>query len=116
MCEIEPAIFILDRNPHTFPDPDNFKPSRWADLPEHRYTTFGSGARACLGRKFGQIEALALLSCLLREWKVEVVLREGETREEYEERVLGSAGMPGLTFGVIGEMKVRFVRRSYARE
>ncbi|RXW16540.1 hypothetical protein EST38_g9312 [Candolleomyces aberdarensis] len=110
------SVFIdmvsIHRNPHTFPDANKFQPSRWADLPEHRYTTFGSGPRACLGRKFAQIEALTMLSSLLRDWKVDVVLRDGETGEEYEERVMGNAGMPGMTFGVIGEMKVQFTRRT----
>jgi hypothetical protein len=64
-----------------------------------------------MGRKFAQIEALALLSSVFRDWKVDVVLRDGETREGYEERVMGSAGMPGMTFGVTGEMRLQFTRR-----
>jgi cytochrome P450 len=71
---------------------------------------FGVGPRACIGRKFAQIEALCFLSLLLRDWKLEVVLENGETQEMYEQRVMGKAGIVGLAFGV-GPLPLKFVKR-----
>jgi cytochrome P450 len=59
---------------------------------------FGMGPRACIGRKFAQAEVLCFLCLLLREWKLDVVLRDGETVEEYERRVMGNASMTGTAF------------------
>lgn len=42
------------------------KPRRGAYLP------FSEGARACLGRRFAQVEALAVLAVLFSEWSVEL--------------------------------------------
>ena len=101
-----------DHNPNTFPDPEKFVPSRWYDIPEHDVTVFGAGPRACIGRKFGQTEAMTFLSLFLRDWKVNIILGEGESREEYEEKVMGKAGRTaGLAFGV-AEISLKLTRRS----
>jgi len=90
----------VHHDPHIFPDPEKFIPSRWFCAPEHAISMFGIGPRACIGRKFAVTEALAFLAMLLREWKFDVCLKDGESREEYEESVMTQAGMIGLAFGV----------------
>jgi len=61
-----------------------------------------------LGRKFGMTESIAFLTLLLRGWKVEPLLVNGETREQWRARV--SEATLVLTLGV-ADMPIRLVRR-----
>lgn len=70
---------------------------------------FSFGPRTCLGHKFAKVEAVCFLTNLLREWKVEVVLREGETIEGWKERILTPQFGVTLT---LGQVPVRLVRRN----
>jgi Cytochrome P450 len=72
---------------------------------------FGIGPRACIGRKFGTVESLAFLVMFLREWKVDIVLKEGETREDWRQRVVENASQVGLTFGIVADVDVKLRRR-----
>ncbi|KAJ3512000.1 hypothetical protein NMY22_g15467 [Coprinellus aureogranulatus] len=99
------------RDPYVFDRPHEFVPSRWKTISEHKVPVFGYSARACIGRKFAQTEALSFLSCVLRDWRVDPVLENGETKEAYMERVMGAAAQDGLTFGVKGQLNLRFTRR-----
>ncbi|EPS96416.1 hypothetical protein FOMPIDRAFT_1053342, partial [Fomitopsis schrenkii] len=69
---VEPGVRIfidmvgIHYDPETFADPERFKPSRWYGAHEPDLTVFGLGPRACLGRKFSMMEAVCLLSLLLR--------------------------------------------------
>ncbi|KZV65868.1 cytochrome P450 [Peniophora sp. CONT] len=99
------------RNPHYFEDPHVFRPSRWANAPDHDFFGFGFGPRACVGRRFAQIESVAIITTLLREWKIEPVLQEGETPSGFETRVLGNAGLVGTSFALI-RVPLKFSKRS----
>ncbi|KAJ6447909.1 cytochrome P450 [Mycena vitilis] len=104
-------MIALHHNPDTFPDPDVFRPSRWYGVSEHDITMFGMGPRACIGRKFSHTESLCFLVLVLRDWKVGVPLCAGETCKNYEEHVMGRAGMEGgLGFGV-GPVSLKLTRR-----
>ncbi|KAK7687596.1 hypothetical protein QCA50_008810 [Cerrena zonata] len=99
------SLVIIDmvgvhHDPHVFPEPEKFNPSRWYGASDHDMTMFGAGPRACIGRKFSQLEALTFFSLLLRDWKVDVLLQPNETRAQYAERVMEKASMIGLAFGV----------------
>jgi cytochrome P450 len=72
---------------------------------------FGIGPRACIGRKFGIVESLAFLAMLVREWKVEIVLKEGETREDWRQRVVENAASVGMTFGIAVGVDLKLRRR-----
>jgi cytochrome P450 len=96
-------------NPRYFDEPEKYKPSRWYDLPnDEAFTAFGFGPRACIGRKFATVEAVCFLTLLLRDFKVEPLLRTGETKAQWQDRALD--GKVGLTLGVVN-VPVRFVRR-----
>lgn len=56
---------------------------------------FGTGPRACIGRKFAHTEALSLLAHFLRDWVLDVDLAPGETRSQYEERVMKTGAYAG---------------------
>ncbi|KAF8816083.1 cytochrome P450 [Phlegmacium glaucopus] len=112
----EGILLIIDligihRNPNIFPSPDKFQPSRWYNVPEHDISMFGFGPRACIGRKFGIVESLAFLVMLLREWRVDIVLREGETRDDWEQHVIENAGPVGMTFGIAVSVNLKLSRR-----
>ncbi|KDQ08641.1 hypothetical protein BOTBODRAFT_179710 [Botryobasidium botryosum FD-172 SS1] len=103
-------IVGIHYNPRHFPDPETFKPSRWDDgsVDPDAFGGFGQGPRACIGRKFSLAEATCFVAMLLRDWRVEVDLAEGETPQQWQRRVMtgGAAGLRGL-----GPISVRFARR-----
>ncbi|KAK7008523.1 cytochrome P450 [Favolaschia claudopus] len=98
----------LHHNPKYFPDPEEFRPSRWYGVGESDYSTFSLGPRACIGRRFALTESVRFISSLLLDWRLHIILNEGESREEWRKRVM--RGAQGLTFGV-GGVPVRLTRR-----
>jgi cytochrome P450 len=52
------------------------------------FVPWAEGARICPGKKFAQVEFVAVLAVLFRRWKVRPATREGESLEEARERVL----------------------------
>lgn len=103
-------LFLIENNPRYFPEPEKYKASRWYGLSNdsEAVSAFSVGARACIGKKFATIEAVAFLTLLLRDWKVEPLLRGGETKEVWRDRVLDGKVM--FTLGV-KEVPVRLTRR-----
>jgi len=95
-------------NPRYFPEPEEFRPSRWYGANENDLSMFSFGSRACIGRKFATTEAVCFLTMLLQEWKLEIILRARETRHQWRERVM--KGIATMTLGV-GKVPVRLVRR-----
>ena len=61
-----------------------------------------------IGRKFAITEAICFLARLLRRWRVDMLTRPGETRAEWEKRVV--RGVVVMNLG-IGDVPVRLVRR-----
>lgn len=62
-----------------------FHPEKGAYLP------FSEGARSCLGRRFAQIEVLAVLAVLFKEWSVELAVDEFATQAEVDAMPVGGA-------------------------
>lgn len=56
-----------------------------ADTSEH-FMPWPWGQRVCPGKKFSQVELVAALVTLFREWRVEVVPNQGETNEQARKR------------------------------
>ena len=68
------------------------------DMNCHTYLGHSPGARSCLGRRFFEVEAVAILTVLIMRYKVEVKEEPqfaSETFEQRKARIL--AGKPGLT-------------------
>ena len=129
--------FRTDYDPDVFPDPESFRPSRWIKSSSHSdeklkmvntgeapeptsvssassldgFTGFSLGPRTCLGHKFAKVEGVCFLTNVLREWRVEAVLNEGETMETWRERVLKPRFEVTLSFG---EVPLRLIRRAKA--
>jgi len=105
------SVIGIHYNPRHFPDPEAFKPSRWADdsINSEAFVGFGQGPRACIGRKFSLAEATCFLVMLLRDWRVDVDLAEGETPQQWQERVM--TGQITVLRG-LGPIPVRLSRRN----
>ncbi|KAG6828823.1 hypothetical protein H0H92_006648 [Tricholoma furcatifolium] len=105
-------ILGAQRNPRYFSDPEEFKPSRWYEVSSESeaFPGFSLGPRACIGRKFAAVEAVAFLTMLLHDWHVTPVLEAGETPRAWQERVLDQP-MFGLTMTLRGA-PVRLTKRT----
>ncbi|MFB9368310.1 pentalenene oxygenase [Kitasatospora albolonga] len=69
-----PAAVAHD--PEAFPHPHEFRPDRWlpeeeSPLARQAFTSFGAGARKCLGDLFARTEATLALATVLSRWRLE---------------------------------------------
>lgn len=85
--EWRPSRWILSSstsNPHAglFGREDFYTP------PEGCYSPFSEGARSCPGRKFAQVEHVAIMATLFRNHGVQPVLRAGESMEQALRRIM----------------------------
>ncbi len=55
------------------------------------YFPWSDGPQNCPGKKFAQVEFVAVLACLFRDHRVHVVLKDGEDFQKAQERVLAVA-------------------------
>lgn len=80
-------------NPNVFPDPMRFNPSRWDGVGEDHFTTFSTGPRQCLGKKFAMTEGVAFLASLIKDYRIAPLLKAGETVEQWKDRSLKNIKM-----------------------
>jgi cytochrome P450 len=77
------------------------------------YTAFSGGFRACLGKKFAQVEFCCLVAVLLKDHSIELVGENGKSWEETRRKAEMdmNARKSGLAMRMQKKIKVRFVRR-----
>jgi cytochrome P450 len=52
------------------------------------YLSWSDGVRDCPGKKFSQVEAVATIATLFRDWRVDPVTKQGEELDDARKRVL----------------------------
>jgi cytochrome P450 len=67
--------WVIHRDPRFFRDPLTFDPDRWTDamrasLPRFAFFPFGGGARNCIGEHFALAEAAAVVSVVVRRFRL----------------------------------------------
>ena len=67
--------YIVHRDARWFPEPERFKPERFAaeakaTRPRFAYFPFGGGGRQCIGESFAWMEATLVLATLAQRWRL----------------------------------------------
>lgn len=79
----KPSRWIISpSSPPSLDDETMFVPRRGSFIP------WSEGERSCPGKKFSQVEVVATLAVIFRQWKVEPVTQGSETLEDARKRVL----------------------------
>jgi cytochrome P450 len=99
--------YALHRHPDYWPEPDAFRPERFApdapsDRPKHAYIPFGGGPRICIGNSFAMMEHAIVLGAVARRWRLESIPGH-EVRTE-----------PRITLRPRGGLPMRAMRRQAA--
>ncbi|KAH9962838.1 cytochrome P450 [Russula dissimulans] len=101
----------LHHNPRYWKDPHKFMPERFlGDWPRHAFIPFSLGSRACLGRRFFETQAIAVMAMLVSRYKIEIKEEPefaGETFEERYARI--TASKQGLTTTQVTPLRVPLV-------
>ena len=73
-------IIAINRNPHTYQHPNEFRPERFLDTRPQTYAwvPFGGGIKRCLGASFSMRELITVLHVLLREGEFSAVDEQPE--------------------------------------
>lgn len=72
-----PVPYNVHRHPAFWPEPEEFKPERWASaeitqLPDCAYLPFGDGPRACIGRHYALQEALLVIATIAQRYQLQL--------------------------------------------
>jgi cytochrome P450 len=70
---------------------DSFEGEILAPDTSDHFMPWAWGQRVCPGKRFSQVELVAVLAALFRDWKVEVVPEKDETSEQARERAWSSS-------------------------
>lgn len=67
--------FVTHRLPELYPEPDRFKPERWATLNRstYEYLPFSAGPHMCIGWAFAMQELRIVLSMLMQRYRLSIV-------------------------------------------
>ena len=66
---VAPSIYLTNRNPGTYADPEEFRPERFLEGGPETFSwiPFGGGIRRCIGAAFAQLEMKLILRTVLGE-------------------------------------------------
>ena len=66
---VAPSIYLTNRNPRVYREPDEFRPERFLDSAPETFSwiPFGGGIRRCIGAAFAQLEMKLILRTVLSE-------------------------------------------------
>ncbi len=74
--------WAVHRSPEYWDDPDEFRPERWADTDQTRfsYFPFGGGPRHCIGKNLAKLEAQIILAMVAEKYELDYTGPELELR------------------------------------
>ncbi|KAK6907665.1 hypothetical protein I203_101663 [Kwoniella mangroviensis CBS 8507] len=104
----------LSLNPFVWTDPGRFDPTRFLDANGrvsssiNSFAGFSLGQRQCIGKRFAEVEMVAYISHLIKEYRLFPIEKDGETIHEMKARIL--KGTEELTL-TPGKFAVRFEKR-----
>ena len=75
---VAPSIYLMHRRPDIYPDPKQFRPSRFLEQRAGTYTWIPFGVRRCLGAAFAEYEMRIVLSTLFGSCTVQPTNRRPE--------------------------------------
>jgi cytochrome P450 len=66
---VTPSIYLVNRNPRVYEDPEEFRPERFLENGPETFSwiPFGGGIRRCIGASFAQLEMRLILGTVLGE-------------------------------------------------
>lgn len=100
----------INYNERYYPNPGTYIPERWLDPEIELGMNFSTGPRVCIGRKFALTETTATLVMLIRDWKIEPILQDGDTLLDWRIRCMDDNVAASIGFGPIG-FPLRFTKR-----
>jgi cytochrome P450 len=125
--------YALHHNPNVYKNPDAFDLDRWLAYPDAgdaektsgrpfikpapkgSFIPWSTGPRGCPGQKMSQVEFVSVFTQILREYKIEVVLKDGESpdmgRRRAEEVMNDSAPKLTMQMSRPQDLNLRFVAR-----
>ncbi|KDQ10512.1 hypothetical protein BOTBODRAFT_115667, partial [Botryobasidium botryosum FD-172 SS1] len=119
-------------NPRYWEDPYEFKPDRFlGNYNKDAFIPFAIGARACLGKRFSEVEAVGIITMMVLRYKIELnpdrfAIIPGETPRATQERLLKTeqiltlaperAPLAYMTQSLMGQMVEGFVERWCVRK
>jgi len=83
---VVPSIYLTNRNPRVYEEPEQFRPERFLENPPETFSwiPFGGGIRRCIGAAFAQLEMRLILRTVLSELEPRVPrLSRGWRRGEW---------------------------------
>ena len=74
--------FLTNRQPYLYPEPDRFKPDRWATInpSQYEYLVFSAGPRGCPGYAFGVAILKVAIATIMTRYRIEL---QPNTRIDY---------------------------------
>ncbi|KAI0346597.1 cytochrome P450 [Trametopsis cervina] len=103
----------LHQNPKYWENPTEFQPSRFMkpDWPRDAFMPFSGGARSCIGRRFSEVEAVAVLTLYSLKYEIEVKVEPQFEHESFEERKARLLSWKPLLTLTPGKVPLIFRRR-----
>jgi len=99
--------YITQRHPKWWPEPDVFRPERFA--PEnsaartrYAYLPFGAGPRTCVGLNFAMTEILVVLAMLLQRFRLKLAIDPAKVRPDPSVTLHPRPGIPVLLERIYG--------------
>jgi cytochrome P450 len=121
-----PSLLAVHTHPQYWPDPLVWKPSRWiasankgqeslVTPARSTYFPWSDGPQNCPGRKFSEVEFVAVLAALMREHVLQIVSEGVESEEQARLRALGVVSDCDMQLLLrmrdADRLKLRFVHR-----